>query len=193
MPAQHKKRVIIVTDGDSQAQKAVEVAAMNVGGRCISASSGNPTTLTAEEIIDLVSQTPYDPVLVMVDDDGNQHQGRGERVLEKLLHSPEIEIIGALAVASATQRVQGITVDFSITRDGKITQAAVDKAGYERTDKDSTIYGDTVDTLNSRKIPVIIGIGDIGKMDHHDDYARGAPITTKAVQFILNQTINRQG
>ncbi len=191
MLSQKRKRVIIVTDGDCQAKKAVEVAAKNVGGRCISASSGNPTLLTADEIVELVKQTPYDPVLVMVDDDGDQQQGRGERVLAQLLQSPELDIIGALAVASATDGVDGITVDYSVTRDGKIVRAAVDKSGHEKPDQEPIIYGDTVDTLNTAKIPLIVGIGDIGKMDHHDDYARGAPITTKAVQFILNHTDKR--
>ncbi len=37
------------------------------------------------------------------------------------------------------------------------------------------ITGDTVDVLNDVEIPVIIGVGDIGKMDKHDELSRGAP------------------
>ncbi|HHW49425.1 MAG TPA: stage V sporulation protein AE, partial [Clostridiaceae bacterium] len=44
-----KRKVILVTDGDSVAKEAVEIAASNIGARCISDSAGNPTVLTGQE------------------------------------------------------------------------------------------------------------------------------------------------
>ncbi|WP_222430861.1 stage V sporulation protein AE, partial [Bacillus licheniformis] len=41
MPA--KRKVILVTDGDIYAAKAIEYAARKTGGRCISQSAGNPS------------------------------------------------------------------------------------------------------------------------------------------------------
>ncbi|MBO8127270.1 MAG: stage V sporulation protein AE [Firmicutes bacterium] len=183
-----KKRVIIVTDGDRIARKAVETAAQNVGGRCISTSYGNPTLLPAAEIVDLIHQTPYDPVLVMVDDDGNAHKGKGEKVLEELLNDESIQVLGVVAVASATENVQGVSVQYSITRDGRIIRGAVDKGGEEQVDVPGVLIGDTVDALNYSRVPVVVGIGDPGKMGHHDDWTKGAPVTTKAVEFILKRS-----
>lgn len=185
-----KKRVIIVTDGDKVARKAVETAAENVGGRCISASSGNPTTLSAKEIVDLINQTPHDPVLVMVDDEGNQNQGQGESALQGLLANSDIQVMGVVAVASQTVGVEGVPIDYSVTRDGEITKVAVNKIGQVATPETGLLKGDTVDVLNHANVPIIVGIGDPGKMEHHDDYFRGAPITTKAVQFILDHSDN---
>ncbi|HBG17323.1 MAG TPA: stage V sporulation protein AE, partial [Firmicutes bacterium] len=50
----------------------------------------------------------------------------------------------------------------------------------------SKLKGDTVDILNGLKIPLIVGIGDIGKMGQADDYEQGANITTRAIKEILN-------
>lgn len=47
----NKRRVILVTDGDGIAKKAVETAALRIGGRCISKSAGNPTPLSGKKII----------------------------------------------------------------------------------------------------------------------------------------------
>jgi len=44
----NKRKVIIVTDGDIAAKAAVEIAALNIGGECISYSAGNPTVLTGQ-------------------------------------------------------------------------------------------------------------------------------------------------
>lgn len=72
-----KRRVIIVTDGDEYARKAIEHVAKAVGGRCISRSYGNPTTLTGSQTVDLILQAPYDPVFVMFDDSGFLEEGPG--------------------------------------------------------------------------------------------------------------------
>jgi len=70
-----KHKVILVTDGDMMAKGAVETAASNVGGRCISVSAGNPTVLTGREILDYISKAAHDPVVVMVDDRGWEGAG----------------------------------------------------------------------------------------------------------------------
>lgn len=178
-----KRKVILVTDGDSCAQKAVEAAAKNIGGRCISRSGGNPTELTGKEIVELVKTAKYDPVVVMVDDRGNTHKGPGEAAMEYIMSSDEIEILGVIAVASNTHRVKGIKVDYSVDRDGNIVRSGVDKHGNPNNNK--IVKGDTVDILNELKAPVVIGIGDPGKMDGFDNVEIGAPIVTKAMEEIM--------
>lgn len=178
-----KRKVILVTDGDSCAQRAVEIAAKNIGGRCISRSGGNPTELTGKEIVELIKTAKYDPVVVMVDDRGNTHKGPGEAAMEFIMNSEEIEILGVIAVASNTHKVKGIKVDCSIDRDGNIVKNGVDKLGNEKRDK--IIKGDTVDILNNLEAPIVIGIGDPGKMDGFDNVEIGAPIVTKAMEEIM--------
>jgi stage V sporulation protein AE len=181
-----KRRVILVTDGDGIARKAVETAALRIGGRCISKSAGNPTPMSGKKILELIRQTPYDPVVVMVDDRGDTGMGKGERVIMELAKSPEIEILGVVAVASNTEGVNGVSVDFSITKDGNIVPNTVDKYGNKRAgDK---ITGDTVDVLESMNIPVIVGIGDPGKMNGKDCCDKGAPIITKAMKEIIERS-----
>lgn len=179
-----RRKVIVVTDGDSIARKTIEIAAKNVGARTISASAGNPTPLTGEQIVKLILQAEHDPVVVMFDDRGHPKKGKGEKALEVVAKHPQIEVIGALAVASNTE-VSGIKCDFAITKEGKIISGAVDKNGTPLVNT-KNISGDTVDVLEELEIPVIVGIGDIGKMEGKDAYYLGAKITTKALQFILS-------
>lgn len=181
-----KKRVIIVTDGDSRAQKAVEVAAQNVGGRCISRSAGNPTPITGSEIVEYVKQAKYDPVVVMVDDRGDTHKGDGEQAMEYILNSSDVDVLGVVAVASNTSGVRGIKVDYSIDKNGNLVKSGVDKSGNVKEDK--VVKGDTVDVLNDKRAPLIIGVGDIGKMDGFDDVEIGAPIITKAMEEIIRRS-----
>lgn len=178
-----KRKVILVTDGDSCAQRAVETAARNIGGRCISRSGGNPTELTGREIVELIRTAKYDPVVVMVDDRGNTHKGPGEAAMEFIINSEEIEILGVIAVASNTQKVKGIKVNYSIDKDGNIVRSGVDKLGNQK--KDKIVKGDTVDILNNLEAPIVIGIGDPGKMDGFDNVEIGAPIVTKAMEEIM--------
>lgn len=180
-----KRKIILVTDGDTLAKKAVERAAVNIGGRSISRSAGNPTPISGEEIIKLVGEALYDPVVVMVDDIGNPGQGKGEDVLAYLLNHSDVEVLGVIAVASNTENVKGIEVDFSIDYTGKIVENAVDKNGYETRTK--ILYGDTVDVLNNFSVPIIIGIGDIGKINGADNYTKGSPLITKALKEIVNR------
>ena len=48
------------------------------------------------------------------------------------------------------------------------------------------LQGDTVDVLNKLNIPIIVGVGDIGKQDGAD--SNQAPITTAAVKEILRRS-----
>lgn len=190
----HKRRVILVTDGDKVAKETVETAAHNIGGRCISASAGNPTPISGQAIIELVKKAKYDPVIVMFDDKGSCYEGEGETALKYVATHPDVEVIGVLAVASNTDAVAGTKVDFSITKDSKVIQGEVDKRGQTKS-VTSVIKGDTVDILNELKdrVPFVIGVGDIGKMDGEDDPMYGAPITTKAFQVILDHWNSEAG
>lgn len=181
-----KRRVILVTDGDVIARKAVETAALRIGGRCISKSAGNPTPMSGRSILELIRQTPYDPVLVMVDDRGHTGMGEGEKAIKEIVQSPDVDVIGVIAVASNTEGVHGVKIDFSITKDGNIIEKTVDKYGNKI--EGNKINGDTVDILESIDVPVIVGIGDPGKMKGKDCCDKGAPIITKALKEIMERS-----
>ena len=187
-----KIRVILVTDGDKVAQQAVETIGSSLGLRCISASAGNPTPISGKKIVELLKTVPYDPVLVMFDDKGHSEKAEGEQALEYVANHPDIEVLGAVAVASNTTGIDGVHADACIDCQGHVIDLSVDKKGEIKTKKDCTcqpvITGDTVDVLNDVEIPVIIGVGDIGKMDKHDDLSRGAPITRRAIEEILKRS-----
>ena len=178
-----KPRVIIVTDGDCIAKIAVEEATRNINGRCISSSAGNPTKLSGEEIINLIMEAPFDPIVVMVDDRGNNRVGFGEKAMKKLLESPKIKVIGIVAVASNTYNARGVEVDFSIDNEGNLISMAVDKYGNPSYSK--ILNGDTVNSLYKKNNPLIVGVGDPGKMGGHDKCEIGAPIITKALEKIV--------
>jgi len=181
-----KRRVILVTDGDSIAQSAVERAAYNIGGRCISASAGNPTPLSGREIIDLIKQAPYDPVVVMVDDHGAKGVGKGERVMSEILNDKSIDVLGVVAVSSKGSDCNGLGVTCSINNEGQVIENAVDKHGYDTGRK--TICGDTLSILKTRKELIIVGIGDPGKMEGKDEILKGSKITTKALEEIIKRS-----
>ena len=185
-----KRKVIFVTDGDRVARKAVEQAAANVGARCISRSAGNPSHLPSKNIIELIRQAKWDPIVVMVDDKGNIGEGSGELIIRDVAKCPDIDIIGVIAVASNSEGVLGVEVDFSITKYGSLVQKTVDKCGNIQAGK--IIYGDTVDVLNIIETPLIIGIGDPGKMSGKDCDRRGFPVITKAMQEIINRSYLNQ-
>lgn len=177
-------QVILVTDGDKVARRALEHAAQQLGLRCISASAGNPTPLTGPELVALIQQAAHDPVLVMVDDKGNPGQGQGETVLKYLCTAPEVQVLGAVAVASHTRRARGTRVDVSVTRDGTLVEFPVDKDGFPLPHK-RHLVGDTVDVLRNLQLPVVVGMGDPGKMDGADGLETGCAITIKAIQEVL--------
>jgi stage V sporulation protein AE len=182
------RNVIIITDGDKVASHAVQRVAMEVGGRCISRSAGNPTPLQGEEIVNQVMKAAYDPVLVMFDDNGQWEYGDGEKALEYVATHPNIKVLGAIAVASNTDAVEGTHIDLAVDSNGKIVESGVDKDGNIEFSKELRIYGDTVDVLDRLQIPLIIGVGDIGKMNGRDHIRYGAPITRKAVEIILRRS-----
>ena len=179
----NKRKVIIVTDGDEVARHAVETATKKIGGRCISMSAGNPSQFSGAEIVEVVMQAAHDPVVVMFDDNGNQNRGYGEKALSSLSVYPQIEIIGAVAVASGAHPEHGTKVNFSIDKLGKKINYGVDKDGAN-TGIDE-VFGDTIGVLNELDIPIIVGLGDPGKMNGLDDPLKGAPITTKALREIV--------
>lgn len=183
-----KHQVIIVTDGDRKARKTVEWAARQIGGRCISMSAGNPTPIDGKKIVELVKQTPHGPVLIMVDDKGYRQAGPGEEALEAIVRHPDIEVLGVLAVASNTHYTQGIRVDFSVNKFGELVEGPVDKLGLQELPDHKYLEGDTVDILNKIDVPIVIGIGDIGKMDKADDLGKGSPITLMAIKEIMKQS-----
>lgn len=182
-----KRKVVLITDGDSVARKSIEKIAKKVGGRCISLSGGNPTPYTGEEIVQYVLQAAYDPVLVMVDDKGVSSCGKGEEALIYIAKHPRIQVLGVVAVASNTYDAQGTLVDFSVTKDGEIIDAPVDKYGNP-CPYNTALIGDTVDVLNELNIPVIVGVGDIGKQDGFDAADKKIPVTTEAVKEILRRS-----
>ncbi|MGE4284462.1 MAG: stage V sporulation protein AE [Clostridia bacterium] len=181
-----KRKVILVTDGDVVAKKAIEVAARNIGGRCISRSAGNPTLLTGEEIIEQVKRAHHDPVVVMVDDCGDTGAGQGETAMMYMIKNDTIEILGVVAVASNGKEGSNVKVDCSFTKDGKKVNEAVDK--YGNNSLSVRIGGDTLSVLRDVKVPIIVGVGDPGKMDGKDDVNIGAPITTAALKEVLTHS-----
>ena len=76
-----KRKVILITDGDKYAKKAIQYVAREVGGRCISMSQGNPSHLSGKELVRLIHKAKSDPVLVMFDDSGFVGEGAGERAM----------------------------------------------------------------------------------------------------------------
>ncbi|KEO84339.1 stage V sporulation protein AE [Tumebacillus flagellatus] len=183
-----KRKVIVVTDGDQVARRAVEEAASQVGCRVISRSSGNPTPLDGEQIVRLVQHAKHDPVVVMFDDNGNGDFGYGEQAIQYLTQHPEIEVLGAVAVASNTPFVEGVHVDLSIDQNLRVIEDGVDKDGIPVKNGEGVVYGDTVDVLSECDIPIIVGVGDIGKMQGKDHFMKGAPVTKAAFLEILKRS-----
>jgi len=178
-----KKRVILVTDGDYFAKQAVEAAARNIGGCVITESAGNPTPLSPESAIRLIMEAEGDPVIVMVDDSGHIGMGPGEELMLKIINHPDIDVLGVVAVATNTEKGERIEVTQSVTRDGKVIDRGVNKYGTPVASR--VVTGDTLSILKQMSVPVIIGLGDPGKMSYLDDAAKGAPLTTKALKEIL--------
>lgn len=182
-----RRRVILVTDGDEYARKAVEHVAKEIGGRCISMSYGNPTTISGEEMVKLIKKAPNDPVLVMFDDSGYVGEGAGEQAMRYVATHKDIEVLGVLAVAAKTRKAEWTKIDVCVDRYGELTPYGVDKFGEPDLEL-GRMNGDTVYCVDELQAPVVVGIGDIGKMARNDDVKKGAPITHKAVQIILERS-----
>lgn len=182
-----KRRVILVTDGDEYAKRTVELVAKEIGGRCISLSQGNPTNISGPKLVQLIKQATNDPILVMVDDSGFVGEGFGERVMKYVARHKDIELLGIIAVASHTRQREWTKVDICIDREGNLTPYGVDKNGVAEMDI-GRITGDTVYNIDSLHAPIVVGIGDIGKMAMKDHVKKGSPITKLAVQLILERS-----
>ncbi|MGJ7919921.1 stage V sporulation protein AE [Neobacillus sp. LXY-4] len=182
-----RRRVILITDGDDYARRSVETVAAEIGGRCISMSHGNPSILTGPELVKHIKKTPYDPVFVMFDDSGYVGEGAGEEALKHVATHEDIDVLGIIAVAAKTRQAEWTKVDVCIDREGVLTPYGVDKYGEPELEI-GRLYGDTVYCLDQLNVPIIVGIGDIGKMAQHDHYERGSPITKKAVDIILERS-----
>lgn len=178
--------LIVVTDGDATAWRAVRQASEALGLDALELSRGNPTRASADEIVAAAGGHHGDsPVVVMVDDQGDSGKGPGERVLLRLLEDRRVRILGVVAVASNTGGVAGVVPDRSIGRGGRVVKGAVNKAG--RPDG-QTLVGDTVDVLEDapKSVP-IIGLGDPGKMGGHDSPGDGVPATRAALEQVLKR------
>lgn len=182
-----KRKVILITDGDEYAKRTVELVAKEIGGRCISLSHGNPTILSGSKIVELIKEAAYDPVLVMVDDSGYVGEGIGEKAMRYIVKHQDIEVLGIIAVASKTRQREWTKVDVCIDRFGELTEFGVDKFGLREMEV-GKITGDTVYNIDSLHVPIVVGIGDVGKMAMRDHYKHGAPITKLAVQLILERS-----
>jgi len=182
-----RRKVILITDGDEYARRAVEVVAKQVGGRCISMSFGNPSKLSGPEIIKMIKKAKNDPVLVMFDDSGFVGEGAGERALRYIATHKDLEILGVIAVASRTRSEEWTRIDVAIDQFGEFTPYGVDKYGIPEPEI-GRMSGDTVYSLDELHLPLVVGIGDIGKMSKKDSYEKGAPITKKAVEYILERS-----
>ncbi|MGF7184987.1 stage V sporulation protein AE [Desulfitispora alkaliphila] len=183
-----KKKLIIVTDGDMRAKDAVEVACKNLNLRCISLSAGNPTPLDEEQALHLIMAVQGEHVVFMADDRGQAFIGEGEKLIKYLAEHEDIELMGVLAVASNSASGEGVYVDFSIDCQGNIVETnSVDKEG-QITSEHNYLRGDTVSVLKDIEVPVIAGVGDIGKMNGKDDPTKGAPLTTSALKMIIERS-----
>lgn len=177
-------RLIIVTDGDSSAQEAVQAASSRLGLYPLMITGGNPTHITGEKALDYILTTPYDPVVIMVDDKGKKGMGPGEHLLDIILKDTRVNVLGVVAVASDT-RVRGVAVDQSVTCDLRIVNAPVDKHGYIEKEGHHRLEGDTVEILRHHPELFIVGCGDLGKMDGRDSIEHGARITEQCFRQIL--------
>ena len=179
------REVIVVTDGDSTAWRAVEGASRSLGLYPLAASRGNPTRIGGRELVKRIHEAPTTPVVVMVDDQGDPHKGPGERVLEDLLEEDSIRVLGVVAVASETPHTEGIQPDVSVTRGARTTDDAVDKGGRPH---GTELHGDTIDVLGRfrDRVPVV-GLGDPGKMGGRDRPSVGEPATRLALETVLER------
>lgn len=183
-----KKKVILITDGDIYATRVIIHVAKLIGGSCVIQSSGNPSIYSGEELISFILEAKSEPVLVMFDDSGVEGIGKGEKALVTVAKHPQIEVLGVLAVAAHTKHSDWSKIDISIDRNGQLTPYGVDKDGLQELEL-GRINGDTVYCLDQlENIPIIVGIGDIGKMYGNDCIERGAPITKKAIELILERS-----
>lgn len=181
------KRVILITDGDHYAKEAVKKAGLQLGCETLVCSAGNPTAISGQDLVDEILNCKRDPVLVMFDDGGFNGVGIGEKTLKYVANHPQIEPLGAIAVASNSDSQEWTHVDVSLDRYGKLTPYGVDKEGIPEMDL-GRVFGDTVYSLDELHLPIVVGVGDIGKLRGVDDAKHGAPITKQAIELIIERS-----
>lgn len=182
----NRKQVIVITDGDEYARKTMDYLAPLFGGTCLSHLSDNPTKASSKQVMEAVKSAPSDLVFVLVDDAGWHGIGAGEHILIDMYKDSTIKIIGAIAVASHTKNLEWTRFTFAIDNEGNLTANGVDKEGIPIEDV-GRINGDTVYALDQVDLPIVVAIGDIGKMYGRDDIKKGSPITRKAIELILER------
>lgn len=175
------------------ARQAVEMACRQVNAYPLTLTTGNPTQLNAESVLFLIKSAPRDPVVVMVDDGGRVGEGPGEAVLSELLAAKdEIEVLGVVAVASDTHVDRGAKVEKSWDNQGLEWIGPVDKRGLREKPEHVYVEGDTAELLFLKEGIMVVGCGDLGKMNDGDSLAAGAKITTKCLKSIIDEA-NRKG
>ncbi len=182
-----KRRVILITDGDQYAKEAVEEAGRQLGCETLTLSAGNPSPLKGPELVKEILKCKKDPILVMFDDSGFSGVGEGEKSLQYVATHPQIQPLGAIAVASNSNAQEWTHVDLSIDRFGNLTPYGVDKEGLPEFER-GRVLGDTVYSLDHLNLPLVIGVGDLGKLRGVDEAANGSPITKKAIEIILERS-----
>ncbi|WP_186578308.1 stage V sporulation protein AE [Aquibacillus kalidii] len=181
-----KKKVIVITDGDEYARKTINFLAGEIGGTSLSFLSDNPTHVSPEEVKKAIQNATSEPVYVLVDDAGTQGIGSGEKILISLAEDPEVEILGAIAVAAHTKNLEWSRFTVAIDNQGELIANGVDKQGIPIPEV-GRINGDTVYALDQLDLPIVVAIGDIGKMYGRDDIKKGSPITRQAIEMILER------
>ncbi len=175
--------VIVVTDGDATAWRAVEAASSELGLVPLAVSRGNPTRVDADRIIAEAQAQTGGPVVVMVDDQGDAGTGPGERILTHLLKDRRVRVLGIVAVAAHTSGVRGVMPDLSVDQHARGGAGAVDKDGEV---VEGPLLGDTVDVLRgATEDIVVVGLGDPGKMEGQDALSAGVPATRAALAAVL--------
>ncbi|MDC3415426.1 stage V sporulation protein AE [Aquibacillus salsiterrae] len=181
-----QKKVIIITDGDEYARKTIDYLANQLGGTSLSELTNNPSKVPPEKVLQAVHEAKQEPVYVLIDDAGVQGVGFGEKILSSLAEDPKIEIIGAIAVAAHTKNMEWCRFTFAIDNEGNQIPYGVDKKGIPIPEV-GRINGDTIYLLDQLDLPLVIAIGDIGKMDGKDDIKKGSPVTRKALEIIFER------
>jgi len=182
-----RKKIIIVTDGDVYAHRTIQFLAKEFGGCTISLSQGNPTSFSGKRMVEIIMQANKEPIFVLFDDSGFMGEGPGEKALKYVAKDINLEVLGILAVASNAHHMEWTKVDVSMDNEGNLTSYGVDKYGVPDVEF-GRINGDTVYCLDQLNAPLIVGIGDIGKMSGKDDIEIGSPITRKAIEYILERS-----
>ncbi len=182
--------MIVVTDGDATAWRAVQAASSSLGLVPVAVSRGNPTRVDARRIVEVARAHSGSPVVVMVDDQGDAGAGPGEKVLAELLRDERVRVLGVVAVASNTPDVAGVLPEVSVDQTARVSEGSVDKEGQRSA---GPLLGDTVDVLR-KAAPgvVIVGLGDPGKMQGGDALADGVPATRAALAAVLARAGRRR-